>query len=289
MSIVASPVYAAFLITNASDTNDGCGAGRVNNDDLLKYNRDAWNKQVNDANRWTRPVSIGVINEARSGKFEIVLTPTIPVPAVWFPELTGADTLCLASGGGQQAPVLAAAGANVTVFDNSPAQLDQDRFVAQRDGLSMRFVEGDMADLAVFPDQSFDFIFHPCSNGFAVNVLPVWRECFRVLRSGGVMMAGFTNPLRYLFEDERVENGSLAVVHSLPYSDLDHLDEPHIQNAIRAGKPLEFGHTLTDQIGGQLRAGFLLSAMFEDRYADSDNDPISKFTDTFIATRAIKP
>jgi len=30
---------------------------------------------------------------------------------------------CLASGGGQQGPVLAAAGAHVTVFDNSPRQL----------------------------------------------------------------------------------------------------------------------------------------------------------------------
>ena len=72
------------------------------------------------------------------------------------------DVLCLASGGGQQGPILAAAGANVTVFDNSPAQLRQDELVARREGLSIRTVQGDMRDLSAFADGSFDLIFHPC-------------------------------------------------------------------------------------------------------------------------------
>jgi hypothetical protein len=53
--------------------------------------------------------------------------------------------------------------------------------------------------------------------------------------------------------------------------------------------PLEFGHTLTDQIGGQLDAGFVLTGFFEDHYADSGKDPLSHYTDSFIATRAVKP
>jgi 2-polyprenyl-3-methyl-5-hydroxy-6-metoxy-1,4-benzoquinol methylase len=69
--------------------------------------------------------------------------------------------LCLASGGGQQGPILAAAGARVTVFDNSPQQLAQDRFVARREGLTLETVEGDMRDLSVFADVSFDLIVHP--------------------------------------------------------------------------------------------------------------------------------
>lgn len=102
-------------------------------------------------------------------------------------------------------------------------------------------------------------------------------------------MAGFINPLRYLFEDERKENGSLRVAYRLPYSDREHLDEPHIQAAIAAAEPLEFGHTLHDQIGEQLRAGFHLTGLFEDKYGEEDADPISEYIDTFIATRAIKP
>ena len=106
--------------------------------------------------------------------------------------------------------------------------------------------------------------------------------------AGGVLMAGFTNPMRYIFDDERKENGNLEVRYTLPYSDLDHLDEEHIRVAINTGKPLEFGHTLEDQIGGQLRAGFMLTGFYEDRFAESDHDPLSAFLDTFIATRAVK-
>ncbi|WP_417744227.1 class I SAM-dependent methyltransferase [Rosistilla oblonga] len=211
------------------------------------------------------------------------------MPLEWFPPLKGSQTLCLASAGGQQAPVLAAAGARVTVFDNSPRQLDQDRLVAERDGLDMSFEEGDMADLSRFSDESFDLIFHPCSNGFIPNVLPVWRECFRVLRHGGVLLAGFTNAVRYIFDDERKLNGNLEVRYSLPYSDLDHRNESHIRKEIELGNPLEFGHTLEDQIGGQLNAGFMLTGFYEDRFGKSDEDPLSSFLDTFIATRAVKP
>jgi hypothetical protein len=53
----------------------------------------------------------------------------------------------LASGGGQQGPILAAAGAKVTVLDNSPRQLEQDRLVAFRHALPVTTVEGDMAEI----------------------------------------------------------------------------------------------------------------------------------------------
>src|ERR1700676_3256530 len=105
--------------------------------DILSYNRHAWDRQVEKGNRWTVPVTPDVIAAARRGDWQVVLTPTRPVPARWFPELVGLDVLCLASGGGQQAPVLAAAGARVTVLDNSPRQLAQDQMVADRDGLEL--------------------------------------------------------------------------------------------------------------------------------------------------------
>src|SRR6516165_4443950 len=109
---------------------------------LRDYNRQAWDRQVAEGNRWTVPVSPDVIAAARRGDWQIVLTPTKPVPRAWFGELVGQEVLCLASGGGQQAPVLAAAGALVTVLDNSPAQLAQDRLVADRDGLSLQIIQG---------------------------------------------------------------------------------------------------------------------------------------------------
>ena len=76
----------------------------------------------------------------------------------------------------------------MTVLDNSPRQLAQDRFVAERDGLSIITVEGDMRDLSMFSDQSFGLIFHPVSNLFVPDIRPVWRETFRVLRRDGVLL-----------------------------------------------------------------------------------------------------
>lgn len=257
--------------------------------DIRAYNRDAWNREVEQGNEWTIPVSSDVIAAARQGQWEIVLTPSKPIPKAWFPNLAGSDVLCLASGGGQQGPILAAAGANVTVFDNSPKQLEQDRFVAKRDSLSIATVEGDMTDLSIFSDESFDLIVHPVSNCFVPDVRPVWREAFRVLRHRGVLLAGFNNPVLYLFDQNLYEQGSLQVKNALPYSDLTSLTEEERQQYLDTGQPLEFGHMLNDQIGGQLEAGFFLTGFFEDSYPKEANDLLTNYMPIFIATRALKP
>lgn len=253
--------------------------------DVRAYNRDAWNTQVAGGNRWTVPVGPDVVAAARRGEWSVVLTPAKPVPRDWFPPLAGLDVLCLASGGGQQGPVLAAAGANVTVFDNSPAQLARDREVAQRDGLTITTVEGDMRDLSAFPDASFGLIFHPCSNCFVPDVRPVWRECARVLRPGGVLLAGFTNPILYLFDDAKMEAGEFVVRHRIPYSDVTSLTDEERRRYTDKGEPLCFGHTLADQIGGQLEAGFHLTGFYED---GGEAWKLTAFIDCFIATRAIR-
>jgi len=254
--------------------------------DLRAYNRFAWDHQVATGNRWTVPVSPEVVAAARRGEWEIILTPTKPVPKDWFPPLAGSEVLCLASGGGQQGPILAAAGATVTVFDNSPKQLARDREVADRDGLTVATVEGDMRDLSAFPDASFGLIVHPCSNVFVPDILPVWKECARVLTPGGVLLAGFTNPVLYLFEDAAEEDGQFLVKHRIPYSDLTSLTDEDRRTFTDKTEPLCFGHTLGDQIGGQLDAGLLLSGFYEDGGA---NWRLSEFIPTFAATRAVKP
>lgn len=256
--------------------------------DIRAYNRTAWNRQVEGGNMWTVPVGAEVIAAARQGEFSNLLTPLKPVPRSWYGDLIGRDVLCLASGGGQQGPVLAAAGARVTVFDNSPRQLEQDRMVAQREGLEIATVEGDMIDLSVFPDASFDLIFHPVSNIFSSQVRPMWRECFRVLRPGGVLLAGIVNPVVYIFDYEIMERENrLEVRHRLPYSDLESLSPEQLARFEAEGSPLEFSHTLEDQIGGQLQAGFHLVDLYEDY--DLDNDVLNRYFPKYFATRAIKP
>ena len=109
---------------------------------LLGYQQQAWDHQVAEGNKWTTPTDSGTIDLARRGDVRIVLTPNKLVPASWFPPLQGLETLCLAGAGGQQTPILASAGAQVTVLDNSPRQLEQDQLVARREGLTIRSVQG---------------------------------------------------------------------------------------------------------------------------------------------------
>jgi SAM-dependent methyltransferase len=253
--------------------------------DVREYNRQAWDRQVARGCRWTVPVGPEVIAAARRGEWQVVLTPTRPVPRDWFPPLVGLKLLCLASGGGQQTPVFAAAGAAVTVLDNSPAQLAQDRLVADREGLPIETVLGDMADLSRFSDSSFGLVFHPCSNCFVPEVRPVWREAFRVLRPGGILLAGFSNPALYLFDDALAEKGELVVRHAVPYSDLTSLTEEERRRYTDKGEPLVYGHTLEDQVGGQLDAGFVLTGLYEDR---DPSHPLAKFLPAYLSTRAVK-
>jgi SAM-dependent methyltransferase len=253
--------------------------------DIRSINRERWDKQVEGGNPWTIPCRPEVIAAAKRGEWSVLLTEQRPVPRSWFPNaLVGLDILCLASGGGQQGPIFAALGANVTVFDLSPRQLDQDRMVARRDGLTLVTVEGDMRDLSVFANESFDLVFHPVSNVFCPEVLPVWREAFRVLRRGGILLAGFDNPCMFIFDYPKAEQGIFEVKYPLPF-DPTRLTEEQRLREFGLDSPWEFSHSLEEQIGGQLSAGFILTGLYEDQ----QNTPLGKFMPGYIATRAIKP
>jgi len=258
--------------------------------DIGEYNRKAWNQEVKRGNKWTIPVSPQTISNARQGKWQILLTPSKPVPREWFPEISGLEILCLASGGGQQGPVLAAAGARVTVLDNSPLQLEQDCYVAVREAVNINLIEGDMADLSMFDSESFDLIVHPVSNNFVPDVLIVWREAFRVLKKGGTLLSGFLNPAVYLFDYSLVDSaGVLKVKYSLPYADETDLDEEERTLRIEDGAPLEFSHTLDDLIGGQLDCGFVITGFYEDRQNMEEDEPLVAYMATCMATCAVKP
>jgi SAM-dependent methyltransferase len=253
--------------------------------DVRAYNREMWNKQVESGNPWTIPVGAEVTAAARQGVWSVLLTEQKSVPREWFPaDLHGVDILCLACGGGQQGPVFAAAGGRVTVFDNSPRQLERDQMVAARDGLEITTVEGDMRDLSHFADASFDLVFHPVSNNFCPEVLPVWREAFRVLRPGGTLLAGFGNPAVYIFDFSKEDQGIFEVCHTLPF-DSRELSEQEVLEQFGPDSPLEFSHSLDTLIGGQLEAGFLLSGLYE----DTSSYPLGKIMPSYIATRALKP
>ena len=256
------------------------------NFDPVAYNRAAWDREVDQENEWTQPVGPEVIARARAGDWSVVLIGYRPVARDWFPaDLAGTAVLCLASGGGQQGPVLAAAGADVTVFDNSPRQLGRDQEVAARDGLTITTVLGDMRDLSVFADGRFDLVFNPVSNVFCPDLAPVWRECFRVLRPAGVLLTGFMNPDLFIFDIEVLDTRAEFVVrHPIPFSTAELPEDERLR--VYGEGPIEFSHTLTEQIGGQLAVGFTLTDLVE---APHHADATARYMPGYFATRAIKP
>ena len=256
--------------------------------DIYEHNRKAWDQQSMTGSEWCTPVDSRIMAAAREGLWKIRLTPNKAVPADWFGDLNGAAVLGLASGGGQQMPILAAAGAHVVSFDLSEEQLSKDRMVAQREGLEVTCVQGNMCDLSQLRDHAFDLIVHPVSNIFAQDLAPVWSECFRVLKPGGTLLTGFMNPSYFLFDHEEARrDGTLTVRYRLPYSDTNSLEWVQLLSKIERGLPLDFGHTLEAQIGGQIRAGFIITGFYDDWWSD-EATPLNRFSPCSSVTRAQK-
>lgn len=237
---------------------------------------DRW---VQEGWEWGQPIDQETFQGAKEGRWQVLLTPTKPVPKNWFSELKGKRVLGLASGGGQQMPIFAALGALCTVLDYSKSQLDSERMVAQREGYAIDILHADMTKPLPFLDASFDLIFHPVSNCYIRRVEPLFLECYRVLKPGGVLLCGLDTGINYV-----VDEAEERIVHSLPF---DPVGNPHhLAICQRDDAGYQFSHTLQEQIGGQLKAGFRLTDLLED--VNGQGRLASMGIPSFILTRAVK-
>lgn len=247
-----------------------------------EINSKTWDLWAENGCEWSVPITHEEYEGTDETNFGVYLTPCIPVPRQWFDGLKGKKLLGLASGGGQQMPVFAKLGAVCTVFDNSERQLAAERMVSVREGYFIKTVKGDMTKRLPFEDESFDLIFHPVSNCYVEDVRHVWRECYRVLRKGGRLLAGFDNGLNFLFEDDR----PLTVVNRLPFNPLK-MPEERFAAMAEGGESIQFSHTMEEQIGGQLEAGFTLKTLYEDRDREG-GARIREYAPQYMATLAVK-
>ena len=230
--------------------------------------------------KWMEPISHETFLNARNGEWDITLTPVKAVPHAWLGDVKGKKILGLASGGGQQMPVLSALGAECTVLDISREQLAAEKEVAAREGYRIRIIEGDMTQRLPFADGEFDMIVNPVSNHYIEDVFPVFAECRRVLKPGGELLCGLDTGIYWVFDDAEEK-----VVHSLPFNPLK--DRALYDELMEKDMGLQFSHTLEEQIGGQLKAGFTLLDLYEDT---NGAGPLhEKNVPTFIATRSRKP
>lgn len=243
-------------------------------------NAETIDRWIEEGWEWGKAIDHQTYTDVLSGKWDVLLTPTKPVPHEWFGALKGKKLLGLASGGGQQMPVFAALGAECTVLDYSVKQLESERMVAEREGYCIEIVRADMTKPLPFADESFDIIFHPVANCYIREVEPVWRECMRVLKPGGILLAGLDMGWNFAID----EANGCRLCH-LPF---DPIANPEQRKVLEeAGDGMQFSHTVTEQIGGQLKAGFLLTDLYEDTNGIGilHEHGIPAFT----ATRAVKP
>ena len=229
---------------------------------------------------WGVPVTHEQYAAALRGEWDVLLTPTKPVPHAWFGGLKGKRVLGLASGGGQQIPIFAALGAEVTVLDYSEKQLESERLVAAREGYAVDVVRADMTKPLPFADGSFDLVFHPVSNCYVEQVKPIFKECFRVLRPGGVLLGGYDNGVNYLVNDDET-----AIVNTLPFNPLK--NPAQMQQLRDTDCGVQFSHTMEEQLGGQLEAGFRLTDLYEDTNGSGRLHEMG--IPCFVAVRAVKP
>lgn len=249
----------------------------MNYQDINAQTIDRW---IEEGWEWGIPISHEVYQKALTGEWNMLLTPTKHVPHSWFGELKGKKVLGLASGGGQQMPIFAALGAECTVLDYSEKQLDSERMVADREQYEIEIIRADMTKPLPFADATFDLIFHPVSNCYVQEVKPIFKECARVLKHGGILLCGLDNGVNYLVDDDEIK-----IVNTMPFDPLQNAQQRKQLEDSDCG--MQFSHTVEEQIGGQLEAGLMLTHIYGDTNGEGRLHEMN--IECYYATRAIKP
>ena len=209
-------------------------------------------------------------------------------PEGWMPpSLRGLRVLCLAAGGGLQGILAAAAGAEVTVFDLSPAMLEADREGALEHRLTLRTVQGTMENLSAFGDAHFDLVWQPVSACYIPSVQPMYAEVARVLRPNGLYIVQHKQPASLQADAHPAAGGGWLLRH--PYVGQTALP-PSPPSPHREADTIEYLHSWTDLLGGLGRAGLVIEAVAEPpQTVEGPWSERCRFLAPYIKIKARKP
>lgn len=230
-------------------------------DPSLVQNLQAWNQMVANGHALTRPASEDELRQ-----------PLQTVDSVgWLSgNIRGWKVLCLAAGGGRHGPLYAAAGAQVTVVDLSPAMLEVDRRVAAQHKLSLRTIETSMDELHAFHAGEFDLVIHPVSTCYLPSLDRLFPEVARVTRPGGLYISQHKQPIN-LQASLQTYTGQYVIEHA--YYDRGPVPTATQPSRLREPNTREFAHSWSAILAGICRSGFAIADVTEPDHAKPDSLP----------------
>jgi SAM-dependent methyltransferase len=178
-------------------------------------------------------------------------------------DVSGKDVLEVGCGAAQGARWLVSAGARVTGFDISMAQLQQSRRLDERTGIRVeRLVQAD-AQALPFQSSAYDVVVSAFGAiPFVADSAGVMRELARVLRPGGRLVFSVTHPVRWAFPDDPGPGG-LVVQQS--YFDRT----PYVEVADDGtASYVEHHRTVGDRVRELVAAGLVLVDLIEPEWPD---------------------
>lgn len=111
-------------------------------------------------------------------------------------EVAGRRILELGCGGGQCSIAFAREGAECVAIDLSDAQIEHARALAEQEGVTVEFHQGDMlAFLGRQLDATYDIVFSAYALQYVDDLASIFRQTWRVLRRGGLFVFSLDHPL----------------------------------------------------------------------------------------------
>jgi SAM-dependent methyltransferase len=191
----------------------------------------------------------------------------------WLPWDRLRRVLCLAGGGGQQGPLFAWLGYDVTVADLSAEQLQRDREAAVRHGLEIECVQADMLNLSVLWNRDFDLVYQPVSTCYVPDLSRLYREVHQVLRPGGLYLADHWNPIHMQLADSVDWRGGYRISRPLAAVFPATWPDPDATSGRASASCLHYIHSHGNLLGHLCDAGFSVRRYTERPTGDAGAAP----------------
>ena len=257
----------------------GYKADRPGMNPIHDHNRAAWDARVQRGQRFT----VAATDDEMERPLEIL------DPLGWLGnDVKDRRILCLGAGGGRHGPMLANAGARVTVVDISPEMLRLDQELAELRGLQVETVETSIDDLSMLADAEYEAVMQPVSTCYVPDIRLAYRELARVMKPDGTYISRHKQPTSLQMDLTPSTNG---FVIEEPYYLDGPLSPARRQGPHREQGTMEFLHRWGDLLGGLCESGFVIEEVTEPKFGDASAKPgsfeyRSHFVPPYIQLRA---